>query len=109
MLLTYNNNIPMKQWCQDDKPATKMLLKGRMALSDSELPSIIIGNDASGNRSSKEKISTSRNVYEIFRSGSTDLPYESFRIILLNTANKVLQKVQISEGGVSGTVDDGAL
>jgi DNA repair protein RadC len=50
--MTYKNNIPMQQWCEDDKPATKILLKGRNALSDSELLSIIIGNDGSQNRSS---------------------------------------------------------
>jgi DNA repair protein RadC len=36
----------------------------------------------------------------------TDKPYEEFWIILLNRANKVLQKVKISEGGISGTVVD---
>ena len=36
----------------------------------------------------------------------TDKPYEEFWVILLNRANKVLQKVQISEGGISGTVVD---
>ena len=38
------NPVPMQMWCEDDKPATKFLLKGRMSLSDSELLSIIIGN-----------------------------------------------------------------
>jgi DNA repair protein RadC len=159
----YRNTVPMLMWCEDDKPATKILLKGRMALSDSELLSIIIGNDGSRKRSCldaarqilnhsadnlgeiaklsvndlvktgnitmaqatrvitafeigrrrsasevvlKEKISTSRNAYEIFRSVLTDKPYEEFWIILLNRANKVIQKVQISEGGISGTVVD---
>jgi len=44
----------MQQWCEDDKPATKILLKGRNALSDSELLSIIIGNEGSRNRSSPD-------------------------------------------------------
>jgi len=153
----------MQQWCEDDKPATKILLKGENALSDSELLSIIIGNDGSQNRSSldaarlilnqandnlgeiakltvsdlikvgsitmaqatrvitafeigrrrsasevvlKEKISTSRNAYDVFLSVLTDKPYEEFWIILLNRANKVISKCQISEGGISGTVVD---
>ncbi len=160
--MTYSNNIPMQQWCEDDRPDTKILLKGKAAVSDSELLSIIIGNDGSRNRSSldaarlilnqssdnlgeiaklsvaelvktsitmaqatriittfeigrrrmaseivsKEKISSSRNAYEIFRSVLTDKPFEEFWIILLNRANKVHQKVQISEGGISGTVVD---
>jgi len=55
---------------------------------------------------SREKISRSRDAYEIFRSTMGDLPYEEFWIILLNRANKVLHKCHISEGGVSGTVVD---
>jgi len=54
----------------------------------------------------KEKISNSRDAFEIFRSSMGDQPYESFWIILLNKANKVLRKCSISEGGVSGTVVD---
>ena len=54
----------------------------------------------------KDKISTSRNAFEIFRSVLSDKPYEEFWIILLNRANKVIQKVQIIEGGISGTVVD---
>ncbi|MEI7662652.1 MAG: DNA repair protein RadC [Bacteroidota bacterium] len=52
------------------------------------------------------KISRSRDAYEIFRSTMGDRPYEEFWIILLNKANKVLQKCNISEGGISGTVVD---
>jgi DNA repair protein RadC len=54
----------------------------------------------------KEKITSSRDAYEIFRSVMGDQPYESFWIILLNKANKVVRKCVISEGGVSGTVVD---
>ncbi len=161
--MNYNNHLPMQMWCEDDKPASKILLKGKAALSDAELLSIIIGNDGFRNRSSldaarlilnhakdnlaeiakfsvseltttgkittaqatrvitafeigrrrstsevilKEKIASSKDAYEIFRSVLTDKPYEEFWVILLNRANKVLQKVQISEGGISGTVVD---
>ncbi len=54
----------------------------------------------------KEKIASSRDAFEIFRSVMGDQPYESFWIILLNKANKVIRKCSISEGGVSGTVVD---
>jgi DNA repair protein RadC len=54
----------------------------------------------------KEKISRSNDAYEIFRSTMDDRPYEEFWIILLNKANKVLYKCNISEGGISGTVVD---
>ncbi|MCX6243642.1 MAG: DNA repair protein RadC [Bacteroidetes bacterium] len=54
----------------------------------------------------KEKITNSRDAFEIFRSTMGDQPYESFWIIMLNKANKVIRKCSISEGGVSGTVVD---
>jgi DNA repair protein RadC len=54
----------------------------------------------------RDKIKTSRDAYEIFRSTLGDRPYEEFWIILLNKANKVLKKCNISEGGISGTVVD---
>jgi DNA repair protein RadC len=54
----------------------------------------------------KEKIASSRDAFEIFRSVISDLPYEAFWIILLNKANKVINKCIISEGGISGTVVD---
>ncbi|MCX6251898.1 MAG: hypothetical protein NTX61_14245 [Bacteroidetes bacterium] len=54
----------------------------------------------------KEKITNSKDAFEIFRSRIGDQPYEEFWIILLNKANKVIRKCSISEGGVSGTVVD---
>ena len=54
----------------------------------------------------KEKITNSKDAFEIFRSTMGDHPYEEFWIILLNKANKVIQKCSISEGGISGTVVD---
>jgi len=54
----------------------------------------------------RDKITSSRDAYEIFRSTMGDRPYEEFWIILLNRANKILKKCNISEGGISGTVVD---
>lgn len=54
----------------------------------------------------KEKITSSKDVFEVAQSSLADLNYESFLLLLLNRANKVLKKIQISEGGVSGTVAD---
>lgn len=54
----------------------------------------------------KEKITNSRDAYEILKSSLGDLPYEEFWILLLNKANKVIRKCCISEGGISGTVVD---
>ncbi len=54
----------------------------------------------------KDKITKSHDAFEIFKSLMGDLPYEEFWILLLNKANRVLKKVRISEGGISGTVVD---
>lgn len=54
----------------------------------------------------KNKISKSQDAFEIFHSLMGDLPYEEFWLLPLNRANRVVRKVKISEGGVSGTVVD---
>lgn len=54
----------------------------------------------------KDKITNSRDAFEIFKSLMGDLPYEEFWILILNKANKVIKKEKISEGGISGTVVD---
>ena len=54
----------------------------------------------------KNKISKSQDAFEIFHSLMGDLPYEEFWLLLLNRANRVIKKVKISEGGISGTVVD---
>jgi DNA repair protein RadC len=55
---------------------------------------------------SRKKIASSHDAFVIFQSTMGDQAYESFWIILLNKANKVIGKCNISEGGVSGTVVD---
>jgi DNA repair protein RadC len=53
----------------------------------------------------KPKICNSRDVYQLFQHLS-DNPYEEFWIVVLNKANRVIDRQKISEGGVSGTVVD---
>ena len=54
----------------------------------------------------RKKIASSRDVFEIFQSELADSQYEEFWILLLNRANKIMKKVKIGDGGVSGTVAD---
>lgn len=42
-----SQKVTIKEWAEDDKPREKLMLKGRLALSDAELLAILIG---SGNR-----------------------------------------------------------
>src|SRR5690606_13053343 len=39
-----NSYFPIKKWHEDDRPREKLLLKGKMALSDAELIAILIGS-----------------------------------------------------------------
>lgn len=54
----------------------------------------------------RDKITTSKDVFDIMSAGMIDLQHEEFWILLLNRANAVIKKEQISRGGVSGTVVD---
>ena len=54
----------------------------------------------------KDKITQSHQAFELFKALMGDLPYEEFWILLLNRSNRLLKKIRISEGGVSGTVVD---
>lgn len=54
----------------------------------------------------KPKIGGSIDAYELLKSDLLDIPHEEFWVILLNRANRVVKKYQISQGGVAGTVAD---
>lgn len=54
----------------------------------------------------REKITCSKDVFEYFVSLIGDYTFETFFILLLNRANKIIRHVRISEGGVTGTVAD---
>jgi len=54
----------------------------------------------------KIKISCSNDIYELMKAELMDLPKEEFWVILLNRANRVIKKEQVSSGGISGTVAD---
>lgn len=54
----------------------------------------------------RTRITCSRDAYEEIRPHLMDKPHEEFWILLLNRANEVLKPVQVSAGGISGTVAD---
>jgi len=54
----------------------------------------------------REKVVTSRDVFESMKGKLQDLPHEEFWLIMLSRSNSVLKKEMISRGGVSGTVVD---
>lgn len=54
----------------------------------------------------KKKIKSSNDAYNILYADLSDKDYEEFWILLLDRANQIIKKINISEGGVSGTIAD---
>ena len=54
----------------------------------------------------KNKITSSRSVFEFMQPIIGELQHEEFWIIYLNNSNKVIQKNQLSKGGITGTLVD---
>ena len=52
------------------------------------------------------KIASSVSVFNLLRLDIGALPHEEFWVIFLNNSNIVLQKIQISKGGITGTLVD---
>jgi DNA repair protein RadC len=153
---------PINQWAEDDRPREKLLLKGKSALSDSELLAILIGSGSRnesavqlcqrilksvdnnlnqlgkltvaqltsfkgigeakaisivaalelGRRRRAEEstqlkqITSSKSVFEMMQPIIGELPHEEFWVLYLNNSNKVIQKTQVSRGGLTGTLVD---
>ena len=54
----------------------------------------------------QKKITSSKSVFELMQPVIGDLEHEEFWIVYLNNSNKVLQKNQLSKGGITGTLVD---
>lgn len=60
----------------------------------------------SNNKIEKSIIKSSQSAYEEIAAYLSDLQHEEFWVIYLNRKNEVLKKVNISKGGISGTIAD---
>ncbi|WP_341216560.1 DNA repair protein RadC [uncultured Wocania sp.] len=54
----------------------------------------------------KNKITSSTSVFELMQPIIGELQHEEFWIIYMNNSNKVIQKNQLSKGGITGTLVD---
>jgi DNA repair protein RadC len=54
----------------------------------------------------KNKITSSASVFELMQPIIGELQHEEFWIMYLNNSNKVIQKSQLSKGGITGTLVD---
>ncbi|NMC41871.1 MAG: DNA repair protein RadC [Bacteroidales bacterium] len=52
------------------------------------------------------QIKSSRDVFEIVNPLLADLKHEEFWILFLNRSNRVINRMKLSQGGISGTVTD---
>mgnify|MGYP000390950589 FL=1 len=54
----------------------------------------------------KKKITSSASVFELMQPIIGELYHEEFWIIYLNNSNKVIEQLQLSKGGITGTLVD---
>lgn len=54
----------------------------------------------------RDKITSSKDVFEVMHPIMGDLHYEEFWVLYLNNSNKILHKFLLSKGGLTGTVVD---
>lgn len=52
------------------------------------------------------QIKSSNDVADIFQPILSDLDHEEFHILFLNRSNKIIKRMKLSQGGISGTVTD---
>jgi DNA repair protein RadC len=57
----------------------------------------------------KIKIGSSKDAFHALAPDLSDLAHEEFWILLINRANEVLSKINVSKGGTTGTVVDGKI
>jgi DNA repair protein RadC len=53
-----------------------------------------------------DHIKCSKDVSDIFQPLLSDLPHEEFWVLFLNRSNKIIDRMKLSQGGISGTVTD---
>ena len=72
-----NTSFSIKNWNEDDRPREKLLLKGRISLSDAELIAILIGsgsrNESAVSLSQRILASANNNLNELERLSIAEL------------------------------------
>ncbi len=93
------------------KLSISQLQKNFKGIGEAKAISIIAALELGKRRRSSEvliknKITSSKDAFEIFQNYVSDIQYEEFWIIILNRSNHIIKTLSISEGGVAGTVVD---
>lgn len=93
------------------KLGVKDMIKNFNGIGEAKAITIIAAMELGRRRKSEERnalpqISSSEDVYTLLSPVLSDLPHEETWLLLLNKANRVIKKWQVSKGGISGTVVD---
>lgn len=93
------------------KLTIKDLIKNFKGIGEAKAITIIAALELGRRRKLSEvevqpQITSSESVYQILHPVLADLKHEEVWALLLNRANKVIKKIQVSKGGIAGTVVD---
>ena len=93
------------------KLGVKDMVKNFNGIGEAKAITIIAAMELGRRRKSEEgnilpQISSSEDVYRLLSPVLSDLPHEETWLLLLNKANRVIKKWQVSKGGINGTVVD---
>jgi len=105
ILIASENNLN-----QLGKSSVKQLMKFK-GIGEAKAISIVAALELGRRRRGEEalqrkKVTSSDSVYEVMQPIIGDLDHEEFWILYLNNSNKILQKLQLSKGGITGTIVD---
>ena len=106
ILFSVNNNLNSL-----GKLEIKDLVKNFRGIGEAKAITIVAALEVGRRRKFTEadiltQIRSSQDIYTIFQSMLGDLKHEESWILLLNKANKIIKKLQVSKGGITGTVID---
>ena len=105
ILMHYNNNLNALS-----KLSTTELMQFKgigMAKAISIITAVELGRRSKVETAQKkQKVNSSKDVFDIMHVILGDLSHEEFWIIFLNNANKILEKSQLSIGGITATLVD---
>ena len=105
ILFETNNNLN-----QLGKLSAKQLMVHK-GIGEAKAISIIAAMELGRRRRTEDalelvKIASSSTVFELLQPIIGELPHEEFWILYLNNANKIIDKLPISKGGITGTLVD---
>ncbi len=106
ILLSADNNLNKL-----GKFSVKQLISNFKGIGEAKAVTIVAAMELGKRRkatenSNKEVIVSSIDIYNYFHPFLCDLQHEEFWVLFLNRSNKVIDKLKISQGGVSETVVD---